>query len=63
MTLSYDAIAADYAIHRSAHPGVLRWLIEFCDRRSLSSVLEIGCGTGNYVISLAAATSARCSGL
>ena len=63
MSISYDAIAADYAIHRSVHPHLLRKLAEYCDAPSSSRVLEVGCGTGNYVVSLAAVTSAHCAGL
>jgi ubiquinone/menaquinone biosynthesis C-methylase UbiE len=63
MSVSYDTIAADYAVHRSVHPELLRRLVALCDVRLPSRVLEVGCGTGNYVNSLAAITSARCSGL
>src|SRR5436189_5929806 len=61
--ISYDTIAADYAIHRSVHPRLLQRLIEHCDTRSSLRVLEVGCGTGNYVAAIAAATAAECSGL
>ena len=63
MSVSYDTIAADYAVHRSVHPRLLRRLAALCDTKSPASVLEVGCGTGNYVNSLAAITSAHCSGL
>lgn len=63
MSVSYDTIAADYAVHRSVHPEILRRLVALCDTKSPSRVLEVGCGTGNYVNSLAALNSAQCSGL
>lgn len=63
MSISYDTVAADYAIHRSVHPDLLRKLVEYCGAASSLRVLEVGCGTGNYVASLAAATSAHCFGL
>ena len=63
MSVSYDSIAADYAVHRSVRPEILRRLVALCDTESPSRVLEVGCGTGNYVNSLAAITSAQCSGL
>jgi ubiquinone/menaquinone biosynthesis C-methylase UbiE len=61
--ISYDTIAADYAIHRTVHPALLRRLIEYCGALSSARVLEVGCGTGNYASSLASATRAKCSGL
>ncbi len=59
----YDAVAADYAVHRSIHPEILERLVRHCDTRPPLRILEVGCGTGNYVNSLAAMTSACCSGL
>lgn len=44
----YDSAAADYVIHRSFHPNVLR-LIALCNGVSFSRILEVGCGTGNYI--------------
>jgi len=61
--ISYDAIAADYAKHRSVHANLLKRLVEYCRINSPSRVLEVGCGTGNYVSAIAAITGARCSGL
>lgn len=63
MAIAYDTIAADYETHRKVHPVLLRRLIELCAASSASRVLEVGCGTGNYITSLAAACPARCSGL
>lgn len=51
--VSYDHDADEYAAHRRLHVGVFR---ELCGRGMLtpdSAVLEVGCGTGNYVRSLA----------
>jgi len=63
VSISYDTMAADYALHRSVHPNLLRRLAEFCQTASPSRVLEVGCGTGNYVAALAAMTPAQCSGV
>jgi len=63
MKTSYDTIAGDYARHRSVHPNLLRTLIERPGVRSSSRVLEVGCGTGNYISSIATLTAARCCGL
>jgi ubiquinone/menaquinone biosynthesis C-methylase UbiE len=51
--VNYDRAARDYAEHRRIHPGVFR---ELCGRAQPgpgSRVLEVGCGTGNYVSALA----------
>jgi ubiquinone/menaquinone biosynthesis C-methylase UbiE len=64
---NYDQAAAEYAAHRQVHSSVFR---ELCRRfglagpgrahqgggepRSEATVLEVGCGTGNYIGSLAA---------
>jgi ubiquinone/menaquinone biosynthesis C-methylase UbiE len=58
--IDYDRIAQEYARHRRVHPEVLRDLLvqSGIDRRS--SVLEVGCGSGNYL--LAACSAVGCSG-
>lgn len=47
--LDYNALAADYARHRQVHPSVLRDLIGVPALHTESQVLEVGCGTGNYI--------------
>jgi ubiquinone/menaquinone biosynthesis C-methylase UbiE len=47
--IDYDRAAAQYAAHRQIHLGVYR---ELCTCGSVgpgSTVLEVGCGTGNYI--------------
>ncbi len=47
--VDYDRAAGQYAAHRQIHPGVLA---ELCSRGRIgprSAVLEVGCGTGNYI--------------
>ena len=56
--LDYDRLAAEYAAHRQVHPGVLRALCERVGARH--TVLEVGCGTGNYITALTAI--AGCAG-
>lgn len=51
--ISYEQTASTYAAHRKIHGGVFRM---FCEREGFdpsARVLEVGCGTGNYVRSLA----------
>jgi SAM-dependent methyltransferase len=59
-TIDYDAIAQDYAQHRQVHPEVLRKLLATGHISAASRILEVGCGTGNYVAALRSATG--CSG-
>ncbi len=47
--LDYDRLSSDYAVHRGVHPVVLRRLVERLPITSTSKVLEVGCGTGNYL--------------
>lgn len=50
--VDYDRAANEYATHRQIHPGVCR---ELCARGQIDpdpAVLEVGCGTGNYVAAL-----------
>jgi SAM-dependent methyltransferase len=61
--LDYDELAADYARHRRVHPGVLTNLIATGGLDVASTVLEVGCGTGNYVAALRDRLGCRCVGL
>jgi ubiquinone/menaquinone biosynthesis C-methylase UbiE len=60
VTLDYDGLAEQYAQHRQVHPGVLANLATTGQLDRGSQVLEVGCGTGNYVVALEALTG--CSG-
>jgi ubiquinone/menaquinone biosynthesis C-methylase UbiE len=51
--MDYDSSAGDYAAHRHIHPGVLRELGEAAIIGPGSAVLEVGCGTGSYISTLA----------
>ena len=59
----YQTIAPDYARHRRVHPGVLTGLITTANLTSRSSVLEVGCGTGNYLAALSKVTGCDCWGI
>ncbi|MBZ0275299.1 MAG: methyltransferase domain-containing protein [Anaerolineae bacterium] len=59
-TVNYDALAAQYAPNRRIHPGVLQRLIETGALYESDNVLEVGCGTGNYISALMGAVG--CTG-
>jgi ubiquinone/menaquinone biosynthesis C-methylase UbiE len=50
--IDYDQIASEYARHRQVHPRVLKSLLLTSKVGSASKVLEVGCGTGNYLVAL-----------
>jgi ubiquinone/menaquinone biosynthesis C-methylase UbiE len=60
-TIDYDHMAQAYARHRGIHPGVLAALCAAAT--SSSRVLEIGCGTGNYIAALQAEVGCPCWGV
>jgi ubiquinone/menaquinone biosynthesis C-methylase UbiE len=51
--VDYDRAAAEYAAHRRIHAGVFRELGQRAGLGPASTVLEVGCGTGNYASALA----------
>jgi ubiquinone/menaquinone biosynthesis C-methylase UbiE len=59
--LDYDQLAAEYARHRRVHPGVLRDLVAAV--HGDARVLEVGCGTGNYVRTLSSRIGCPCWGV
>jgi SAM-dependent methyltransferase len=61
--LDYDAVAEEYARHRHVHPGVLRNLVSAWPLNSSSRVLEVGCGTGNYLAAVHTAAGSSCAGV
>ncbi len=63
MNLDYDRLAADYARHRTTHPGVLDRLIQRGEVTAASRILDVGCGTGNYAVALVDLTGCEAWGL
>jgi SAM-dependent methyltransferase len=57
MSQDYDQLAADYARHRRTHPEVLRRLLAAAGPET--RVLDVGCGTGNYLAALGQAGCPR----
>jgi ubiquinone/menaquinone biosynthesis C-methylase UbiE len=60
--IDYDKIAAEYAQHRKVHPEVLKHLYRDSGITKDSVVLEVGCGTGNYILALEKLSGADCWG-
>ncbi len=50
--IDYSRLASEYARHRRINPVVLRELVSIGNIRESSRVLEVGCGTGNYILEL-----------
>jgi len=59
MSVDYDRDAGEYAQHRGTQPGVIAALVEV----AAGQVLEVGCGTGNYLAALTAETEADLYGV
>ncbi len=61
--VNYDGLAREYAQHRGPLPVVTQALIEGGSLTRDSRVLELGCGTGNYVLALQDAAGCACWGI
>lgn len=61
--IDYDRIASEYARHRRVHPGVLRSILDTSGLGRESKVLDVGCGTGNYLSALVEATGCEAYGI
>ncbi|UCC88528.1 MAG: methyltransferase domain-containing protein [Anaerolineales bacterium] len=61
--IDYDQVASDYARHRQVHPGVLQGICQEVDITNTFRVLEVGCGTGNYIRALERLAGPACWGI
>jgi len=61
--IDYNKIACEYGKHRQVHPEVLRGLLFAGAIGRASRVLEVGCGTGNYIRALQQASGGSCWGI
>jgi len=61
MKTDYEALAKRYAEHRRVHPEVLACLR--APMTQAARVLEVGCGTGNYICALKELVGCECVGL
>jgi ubiquinone/menaquinone biosynthesis C-methylase UbiE len=60
MAIDYSELAAAYAQYRRVHPEVLRSLLAAVSTES--RILEVGCGTGNYLVTIHETVGCRCWG-
>ena len=63
MDAYYQSIAPDYVRHRRVHPEVLRSLVSIGGLSPASLVLDVGCGTGNYLSALSGIVGCDCWGV
>lgn len=61
--MNYDELADAYSQNRKIHPGVLQNLLETARLTPTSAVLEVGCGTGNYILAIQASTGCAGEGI
>jgi SAM-dependent methyltransferase len=61
--VDYDELASDYTQHRQVHPEVLKHLMATGNLGCDSKVLEVGCGTGNYILALERLVGCQCWGI
>jgi SAM-dependent methyltransferase len=60
---NYQALAAAYAKHRRAHPGVVEAIVRAIQEHAYRDVLEVGCGSGNYLEAIGALSGVRIAGI
>lgn len=63
MGVDYDRAAGEYVTHRRIHAGVARELTTRPGLEAGARLLEVGCGTGNYIRVLAAQSGGTAFGL
>lgn len=63
MSMDYNGLAREYVLHRRIHPGVLQNLMESGRLQLCARVLEVGCGTGNYITAIQEALGCTCLGI
>jgi len=51
--VDYDNISENYSIYRNASPAVVNHILERIKGKNIKKILEIGCGTGDYLFALA----------
>lgn len=61
--VDYDSLAREYAQHRGTLPAVTEALIAGGSLSPDSRVLELGCGTGNYILALKDTVDCACWGI
>lgn len=61
--IDYAQLAAAYAHNRAVHPAVLSRLHSFIVDHHAQRVLEVGCGTGNYIGALQQMTQTATRGI
>jgi ubiquinone/menaquinone biosynthesis C-methylase UbiE len=61
--IDYNLLAAEYARHRQVHPEVLKGLLAGGMLAPASRVLEVGCGTGNYISAISSFTGCAAWGI
>jgi ubiquinone/menaquinone biosynthesis C-methylase UbiE len=61
--VDYAVLAEEYGRHRKVHPRVLQRLLEASGIDARNRVLEVGCGTGNYVTALESAVHCQSWGI
>ncbi len=62
--IDYNKISENYSKHRqNIHPEVLKGLLYNCEYDDTSNILEVGCGTANYIIAVESLTGSNCWGI
>lgn len=62
--IDYNKISDPYTKHRqNVHPEILKRLLSDCTYEDTSNILEVGCGTANYIIAVQSLTNSNCWGI